>query len=353
MNELRIISLPGTMTYLMDTNIVKKWFIKHRRQFPWRQKLSPYHVWVSEVMLQQTLAKVVVPYFERWMEQFPTVEALAEADPKTVIKAWEGLGYYSRARNLQAGAKQIVEEFNGQLPNNFTNLKKIKGIGDYTAGAILSFAFQNKAAAVDGNVIRVMTRLFALEEDISQPKTVKMIRNQVENFLPDEKPWLVMEGLIELGATVCRKKPECGKCPLRDHCQAYFQGLEKELPYKSQKIRYEKLTRTVFVLKCGDSLLLKLPKKGEIMEDLYEFPYVERGKKREWIKRWNLEGGSQLKTVNHSFTRYRVCLHPEMYEIDSQLEVEGCEWFKRDEVEKLSFSSGHRRVLQQIPVGLQ
>jgi len=342
----------------MDHNALKKWFLENKRDFPWRKELSPYHVWVSEVMLQQTLAQVVIPYFKRWMTLFPTIEDLANADPKTVIKAWEGLGYYSRARNLQAGAKQIGEKFNGLLPDNFNDLKKIKGIGDYTAGAILSFAFQKKAAAVDGNVMRVISRICAIDDDISQPKTVTLIREKVEQLLPDKDPWVVMEALIELGATVCRKKPECEKCPLRSHCQAYFQGMETELPYKSQKIRYEKLTRTVFVFRCQDALLLKCPQKGVVMQDLYEFPFVENQAKcwslaqaKNYIqKTWGIqcEHGKKLDRVNHSFTRFRVNLNPMIFKLDSLPEVAGCQWTHIDEIGTLSFSSGHRRILQQV-----
>ena len=342
----------------MDHRTLKKWFLKNKREFPWRQELSPYHVWVSEVMLQQTLAKVVIPYFERWITLFPTVNDLAKADLNAVIKAWEGLGYYSRARNLHAGAAQIVEEFSGQLPDTLENLRKIKGIGDYTAGAILSFAFREKAAAVDGNVIRVISRFSAIEDDISQPKTVKLIREKVEQLLPDQEPWVTMEALIELGATVCRKKPDCVKCPLRTRCEGYIQGLECELPYKSQKIRYEKLTRTVLILTHKDTILLKCPQKGKIMQDLHEFPYVETQAKGWSIteaqnymqKTWSMqsEKGKKLEQVQHSFTRYRVTLNPMMFGVDSTPEIAGYRWVEKDEVGILSFSSGHRRILQQV-----
>jgi len=334
------------------------WFNRNKRNFPWRKELSPYHVWVSEVMLQQTLAQVVIPYFEKWISLFPTVEDLAKAPIEQVIKAWEGLGYYSRARNLHAGAKQIVEEFDGQLPDTFEKLRSIKGIGDYTAGAILSFAFEQKAPAVDGNVIRVLSRFLAIEDDISQLKTIKNIRQHVQEMLPDEAPWIAMEALIELGATVCRKKPDCQKCPLRSGCQGYFQGKELELPYRSQKIRYEKLNRTVFVLKCGNAFLLKRAPKGEIMQDLHEFPFVETPK-RSWTSKQTEEflqntWGIQAQNINplnpakHTFTRYRVTLHPYIIETDTMHEIEGHFWTAKSELETFAFSSGHRRILSQV-----
>jgi len=343
---------------MIDHKSLADWFNENKRNFPWRRKLSPYHVWVSEVMLQQTLAQVVIPYFERWISLFPTVEDLAWAPLEQVIKAWEGLGYYSRARNLHAGAKQIVEEYGGKLPDTFEKLRKIKGIGDYTAGAILSFAFEKKAPAVDGNVVRVISRLLAIEDDISLPKTVKTIRRRVEEILPDKKPWIVMEALIELGATVCRKKPDCLKCPLRTSCQAYFTGKELDLPYKSQKIRYEKLTRTVFVLKFGDEFLLKQALKGEIMQDLHEFPFVETPK-RGWTakqteeflqKTWGLRAETihNLDPVKHTFTRFRVTLHPYIIETNAKQMIKGHRWLQTCELQTLAFSSGHRRILRQV-----
>lgn len=342
--------------------MLKKWFEQHKREFPWRRQLSPYHVWVSEVMLQQTLAKVVVPYFDRWISLFPTVQDLASAPIDSVIKAWEGLGYYSRARNLHAGAQQIVETFNGKMPNTREELLSIKGIGSYTAGAILSFAFHQKAAAVDGNVMRVMSRLQNIEEDISKPATVKMIHERVEAILPDHEPWVTMEALIELGATVCKKDPSCSKCPMRAGCQAYQLGLEKELPYKSKKLQTIKLIRSVFVLMHHDKVLLKLPEEGKVMQDLFEFPYSEAAKEwtlgmahqfvREYFGTKEKET-QKLSPVTHTFTKYRVRLYPFMMTVDHQPEIEGCRWVKLETVQHLSFSSGHRRVLQQVIDSLQ
>ncbi|NGX57612.1 MAG: Adenine DNA glycosylase [Chlamydiae bacterium] len=339
----------------MEQEKLAEWFQKNKRDFPWRKDLSPYHVWVSEVMLQQTLAQVVIPYFERWMQLFPTVEDLAKASLETVIKAWEGLGYYSRARNLHAGAQQIVAEFDGKIPDNENELKKIKGIGDYTAGAILSFVFHKKAPAVDGNVIRVASRLMAIDDDISQPKTVKKIRENVEDMLPEEEPWIVMEALIELGAMICRKKPLCDECPLRQQCQAYLQGCEQELPFKSQKIRYENLYRTVFIVKCEDHYLLRVPKKGEIMQDLHEFPYVEnrltKSKAGDYLKsEYQIEATykQKLNIVKHTFTRYRAQLFPFIFETNNMAEVNSLKWVSRSKIGDYAFSSGHRRILSEL-----
>lgn len=335
-----------------------KWFQRNKRDFPWRKNPSPYRVWVSEIMLQQTLAQVVVPYFERWMALFPTIDELAEAPLEKVIKAWEGLGYYSRARNLHAGAKQIVNDYKGQIPETEEELKKIKGIGDYTAGAILSFAFHKKAPAVDGNVIRVVSRLKAIEEDIGQAKTVAAIRRHTAEFLSDEKPWVVMEALIELGATVCRKKPLCEHCPLQETCRAYMQGCENELPYKLKKIRYEALYRAVFVVKCRNHFLLRVPKKGEIMQDLHEFPYIGISPKEmshaAALEHLNSEYGlkvcfeKKLQMVKHSFTRFRAQLFPFIFETGEMPDVKAMKWVFHEDLQSLSFSSGHRRILMAV-----
>lgn len=213
------------------------WFEKNKRDFPWRRNPSPYEVWVSEMMLQQTRASVVVAYYERWIRRFPDVHALAKASRDEVLKAWEGLGYYSRARNLHDGARKIIEEFNGRLPFEKEKLKAIKGLGPYTIGAILAFGFQKNEAAVDGNVMRVLSRYFLIEDDLRSSRTQKMIWNRAERIL-ERGTYKTSEALIELGATVCTaKKPVCVQCPLKRRCLAFAEGKQESLPNKSKKNR--------------------------------------------------------------------------------------------------------------------
>lgn len=200
-----------------------EWFNKQKRPLPWRKNPSPYAVWVSEVMLQQTQVAVVIPYFQRWMERFPTIQALAESSIEDAIKQWEGLGYYARAKNLHAGAKQVVANFDGELPSKVEALSRIKGLGPYTVGAIRAFAFHERSAAVDGNVLRFLTRYFAIEEDIAKIGTQKKITALAESLLPEKEPWVFAEALIEFGATVCKKAPLCFECPLNKSCA----GLKK------------------------------------------------------------------------------------------------------------------------------
>lgn len=334
---------------------LKKWFLNTKRELPWRNEISPYAVWVSEIMLQQTQVSVVIPYFERWMRLFPTIEALAKSPVESVIKAWEGLGYYSRARNLHEGAQYVVKNFNGILPNDANSLERIKGIGSYTVGAILSFAFHQRAPAIDGNVLRVISRCFALNEDICQSKTKKKISRLVEEFLPMDEPWVVMESLIELGATVCTKKPKCSDCPIRKSCQAYIQGAQDVYPVKSANKKIEKLYRlaAIVVLPNGH-LLVKKVSEGKIMAGLHEFPYFDLPSNEidekcalqitEHKLNLKLSFKHQFPQIKHSFTHYSATLFPFYFESEVLKDFDEYCWMSPEELKFVAFSSGHRQI---------
>lgn len=324
--------------------------MSHRRSLPWREEPTPYRVWISEVMLQQTQVAVVIPYFTRWMEAFPTIETLAQAPLEKVLKIWEGLGYYSRARHLHQAAQSVVKEFGGELPSGVEQLAQIKGLGPYTVGALRSFAFRQKAAAVDGNVLRVVSRYYALEDSIDLPQTRKKITELVESTLPDEEPWLVSEGLIELGATVCKKVPECFKCPLKKECLAYRHQRTTELPKRKPRQEVILLNRIVGVIECDQKVLVQKGEKGKVMADLYQFPYVE--KKGEATALLEEALGLQLEYLHalpeqqHSFTRFRVRLFP--HRLRAKAVDDRYEWREQKELSTLPFSSGHKRVLKQL-----
>lgn len=313
---------------------LRHWFEDNKRDFPWRGNPSPYAVWVSEVMLQQTQASVVVPYFQRWMARFPSIEALAAASIDEVIKLWEGLGYYSRARNLHEGAKFLLEHHSGILPSDPQILAKVKGLGPYTIGAILSFAFHQKAAAVDGNVTRVISRFFCIEQNI---------RQRVEEILPDTEAWVIMEALIELGAKVCARKPRCAECPLVDECRAFHLGKAEELPHKKPRPQTTILEREVLVIYHEEAFLVQKHQGKKVMSGLYEFPYFERGNYA-----GTLHHCQTLKNVTHTFTRYKSRLFPSLWKADQRHDIEGFEWIKGSELIKLPFSSGHRQILNQL-----
>jgi A/G-specific adenine glycosylase len=328
------------------------WFEENRREFPWRKDPSPYQVWISEVMLQQTRASVVIPYFERWMALFPDVVVLAAAPIEKVIKAWEGLGYYSRARNLHEGAKQIVQQFGGQIPPEREALASIRGLGPYTVGAILSFGFRKRAAAIDGNVMRVLTRYLCIEENISKQATKRKIALAAESLLDVHQPWVTMEALIELGATVCTPKPKCDGCPLNHHCLGRLRA--ESLPIKNGEKETIRLKRAVVLLEFEGRVLVRKGEKGKVMADLYEFPYFEMGDEI-WTQKeveaavlrtfsFKVKKYIKLDAVMHTFTRYKAHLYPSRVQIERTKEIEGYEWVSWDKIEELPFSSGHRRI---------
>jgi len=329
-----------------DTEALKTWFRKAKRSLPWRENPTPYAVWVSEIMLQQTQVSVVKDYFSRWMIRFPTITALASASQEEVIKAWEGLGYYSRARNLHAAAQFLVDHYNGEFPPSKEVLLEIKGLGPYTTGAILSFAFHKKAAAVDGNGIRVLSRYYAITEDVQKTATLKKIWEIAEEMLPNQEPWVVVEGLIELGATVCKKEPDCLFCPLRQSCKAYQKGIQRDLPKKGKKIEITPLTRDVFVVTHGQEILLRQEKEGKVMAGLYEFPYTEQ--KTGFPFSFPVEELAKLPLVEHSFTRYRVKLYPTLWKAIEKIDLPDYDWIPWSEIKKYPFSSGHRRILKEL-----
>ena len=329
------------------------WFEANQRSFPWREGRTPYRVWIAEVMLQQTRAYVVIPYFHRWMALFPDVKALYNAPIEGVIKAWEGLGYYSRARNLHAAAKQIVEEFDGELPQTREALLSIRGFGSYTVGAVLSFGFQKRAAAVDGNVLRVLSRYFAIEENVCRPSVRRGIEERAEGLLDLQRPWVTAEALIELGATLCLPKPKCEACPLREGCLAHQRGIAESLPIKSPEKEITQLQRRVFVLEAEGRVLVKRGEKGKVMADLYEFPYVEKGGEgalasAQALYGGYLEWGEKLTERSHTFTRYKAFLSPCWFKAEERKEIAGCEWVSFAQLSELPFSSGHRKIANEV-----
>jgi A/G-specific adenine glycosylase len=331
------------------------WFYENQRELPWRQNPTPYKVWVSEVMLQQTRASVVIAYFEKWLQLFPDVQTLAQAPLEKVIKAWEGLGYYSRARNLHQGAIQIMRDFQGQIPDTKKDLESIQGLGPYTVGAILSFGFHKKAAAVDGNVTRVITRYKAIFENTSKVSTKRKIAQETEALLDERAPWVTMEALIELGATVCSPKPKCCLCPLQEQCLGQLKA--EILPMKMKEKETTKLYRAVILVEGGDRILVKKGAKGKVMADLYEFPYFEMEKvlwpRKQILQTILKELGlkvdklEKLKEVSHTFTRFKAHLYPfRCLLVDEPKEIEGYEWISQDQIKELPFSAGHRRILE-------
>lgn len=261
----------------IEGNIAKPlvaWYREHKRELPWRRNPDAYRVWVSEIMLQQTRVEAVKPYYERFLKELPTVKDLAEADEDKLLKLWEGLGYYNRVRNMQKAACQIMIDYHGHFPDTYEAILSLKGIGSYTAGAISAFAYGIPKPAVDGNVLRVVSRLTGSREDIMKQSVRKKIEEALERIIPENAVGDFNQGLIELGAIVCvpNGEPKCEECPVAEFCEARKQGMTAEIPVRSKgKVRRIE-ERTVFVFRDGKQLAIrKRPERG-LLAGLYEFP---------------------------------------------------------------------------------
>ncbi|WP_238390194.1 A/G-specific adenine glycosylase [Veillonella sp. R32] len=253
------------------------WYDLNKRDLPWRQTKDPYCIWVSEIMSQQTRIEAMKPYYENWMMQFPTKEALATADEDTVVKAWQGLGYYSRARNLRLGVQEVMTKYGGEIPRTRKEVESLKGVGAYTAGAILSVAFNQREAAIDGNVLRVYARLYAIQEDIMRTAGKKAIAALVEATMPYDRPGDFNQALMDFGARICiPKAPRCEGCPLRQWCKADALGIAAELPVRIVKKAIPIISVITGCIQNdeGAYLLHRRPAKG-LLHSMWEFPNVE------------------------------------------------------------------------------
>jgi len=251
-----------------------RWYGEHARDLPWRREPTPYRVWVSEIMLQQTRVAAVLDYYKRFLEAAPTVADLAALPEDQLMKLWQGLGYYSRARNLQKAARQIMEEFGGAFPSTYEEIRSLSGVGDYTAGAISSIAFGLPVPAVDGNVLRVTARICGDNSDISAPATKKKVTAALARIIPLDAPGNFNQAMMELGATVCLPNgaPLCGQCPAASFCRAHLEERTAELPVKAPKKERRVEARTVYLLFHGDCVALRRrPGKG-LLAGLWEYP---------------------------------------------------------------------------------
>lgn len=253
-----------------------EWYDENKRDLPWRQDQDPYKIWVSEIMLQQTQVNTVIPYFLRFLEQFPTVYDLAAADEQEVLKAWEGLGYYSRARNLQNAVKEVVSVYDGDVPSDPARLGELKGIGPYTRGAILSIAFNKPEPAVDGNVMRVLSRIFNIEDDIALGRTRKKFEEITRDIISKEDPSSFNQAVMELGALVCTpKSPMCMFCPIMSHCRAYEEGIQEQLPVKKKKAKQKKKSyRALLIHNEEGEVIIEKRSDAGLLANLWQFPMV-------------------------------------------------------------------------------
>lgn len=254
-----------------------EWYEKEKRSLPWREEATPYHVWVSEIMLQQTRVEAVKRYYERFLEKLPTIEALAKCEEETLLKLWEGLGYYNRVKNMQKAAKLLVEQYGGQMPSDYEKILELPGIGSYTAGAIASIAFGIKKPAVDGNVLRVLARQEEWEADIAKASTKKQAELILEEQIPEQFPGEFNQSLMELGATVCLPNgmPKCEKCPILSFCKSKKHDTIKKYPRKSGKIKRRIEKKTVLLIQNQRGFAVRKRSNEGLLAGMYEFPNLD------------------------------------------------------------------------------
>ncbi len=255
---------------------IVEWYGEHHRQLPWRKTRDPYKIWLSEIILQQTRVAQGLPYYLKFIHRYPTVTSLAAAPEREILRLWQGLGYYSRARNLRKCAKEVVNVHRAKFPGNFTQLKTLAGIGDYTAAAIASFAFGEQVAVVDGNVFRVLARVFGIMDDISSPKGKKRFAELANRLIPSENPGMHNQAIMEFGATHCLpRNPKCGTCPFTRVCVASQQDLQQVLPVKAKSRKPKPRYFYYLVARQGQKILMKERGPGDIWTGLYDFPLIE------------------------------------------------------------------------------
>ncbi len=330
------------------------WFEQNARDLPWRRSRDPYAVWVSEIMLQQTQVKTVMPYWERWMLHLPNIASLAKASPERIHKLWEGLGYYTRVRNMQKAAREIVEEHGGKFPEDYDDVFALPGIGRYTAGAICSIAFNQPKPILDGNVIRVLTRLEGISGDPRSREVNEKLWRLAEEMVTEaarlEKKHCracshLNQALMELGALICApKQPRCDACPVAAHCVALRERRVEHLPALPPRAAVTHRRFAAFVAKKGPRFLVRQRPAGVVNAHLWEFPNVEVAK---------TERGpdfAPFHTVRHSITRYRIQL--DAYRLDSNhaTNIAGAEgrWFTAKQLTELPFTSAHKKILLRL-----
>jgi A/G-specific adenine glycosylase len=347
------------------------WFATNARDLPWRRTSDPYAIWVSEVMLQQTQVKTVVPYWERWVRVLPTVQALARARPEKVLKLWEGLGYYTRARNLRRAAKVIVERSGGRFPEELNEVLSLPGVGRYTAGAICSIAFNQPTPVLDGNVTRVLTRVFGIARDPREREATALLWRLAEELVQhaaaiqrdgERHCSALNQALMELGAVVCTpRQPRCDECPLRSRCVARRANRMQEIPNLGRRASTTERRFAAFVVERRGRFLVRQRPTGVVNAGLWEFPNVEVRNGAAEVERLATElfGGKptalrHVGRVKHTITRYRIRLDIYRTEMDGRAgrRLSRKRWLTMGELRRLALPSAHRRISALIEGGL-
>ena len=331
------------------------WYEGHKRDLPWRQDREPYHVWLSEIMLQQTRVEAVRGYYLRFLEALPDIAALAACDEERLYKLWEGLGYYSRVRNLQKAARVIMEQHGGEFPRDYAAIRALPGIGDYTAGAVSSICFDRPEPAVDGNVLRVITRVLAMDAPITKPQTKKDITERLREIYPAGRCGDFTQALMELGATVCLPNgaPNCDACPLSDLCRSREGELWKKIPVKEKKKERRTEEKTVFLLRCEGKLAVRKRDDRGLLAGLWEFPNTEGTSNAQQVLEQAAAWGCKPKELIKSVGRQHIFTHIEWkmtgYLIECGACAEGFLWADEAALDRIySLPTAFRQFLESI-----
>ena len=340
------------------------WYGRVKRPMPWRETDDPYRIWISEVMLQQTRVDQAQPYYERFVAAFPTVEALAEADLDAVLNRWEGLGYYARARNLHRAAREVVARFGGEVPASYDALRSLPGIGPYTGAAVASIAFGLPHAVLDGNVIRVLTRVFARTDDVGSSRTRRRLQELADELLDARQPSTFNQAMMELGATVCTPaRPACARCPLRGVCAALAAGTPEAFPVKQKKAPVPHHDVAVGLLFDGAGrLLIQRRPEDKMLGGLWEFPGGKRkpGEALDATCRRELheelgvevEVGELVARVEHAYSHFKITLHAFRcrLRVGTPASREGLplRWIALDDLDDFAFPRASRHVIDAL-----
>jgi len=334
-----------------------RWFDRHARDLPWRRTRDPYAVWISEIMLQQTQVQTVLPYYRRWMRALPRVEDFARARPERVLKLWEGLGYYSRARHAQAAARIIVNKHSGRFPEKFEDVLALPGVGRYTAGAICSIAFHQPAPVLDGNVKRVLSRLLGVAGDPRAKAVLARLWRAAEQLVRSAggEPSRLNQSMMELGALLCLpRQPICPDCPLRRDCFARRENRVGDFPAPARRAPVTGRRFIALVARRGGRFLVRRRPAGGINAGLWEFPNFEAPAKAGNIARlaapFKIAGGGAFFRVRHTITRYRMLLQAFPAELPDGAEADLAvgKWKSAAELQRLAFPSAHRKLLEAV-----
>ena len=357
-------------TYPIFSKAILSWFNQHKRALPWREDYAPYRVWVSEIMLQQTQMERGVAYFDRWMQALPDIASVAAASEDTLLKLWEGLGYYSRVRNLHKAATIIMDEHGGEFPDDFKAIRALPGIGDYTAGAVASIAFNQDVICVDANVERVFSRIFDIDTPIKQKHNMAFIRNTLQDMLPRGHAREFNQALMEHGALVCSKKPRCERCPVQQFCEAYHLGIPHERPVPTAKKAIQHIdVATGFLMHNGRIFIQKRPDFG-VWAGFWELPggSVEEDEApeetvvREFMEEteFPVKIEDKILVVKHGYTTYRVTMHcyfltfAKPHTPDPVLHAATAyQWVTMDELDAVTLPAGHRKLLDHLQADIR